>query len=85
MQRYVQYRYFKLDDAGGADTRDGRTYLGRLRASVEEKNADFVIIGEASLKGRPAELLDAGDAAPFLEPLVRGDRVIVYRVVKGVR
>ena len=85
MQRYVQYTYFKLEDADGGDARDGRRYLGRVRSIVEEKDADFVIVGEASLKGRPEELLDAGEAAPFLEILVRGDRVVVYRVVKGVR
>ncbi|MFA4947039.1 MAG: glycosyltransferase family 39 protein [Candidatus Krumholzibacteriia bacterium] len=85
MQRYVKYSYFKLEDAGGGDVRDGDRYLRRVRSIVEEKDADFVIIGEASLKGRPVELLDAGEAAPFLEPLFRGDRVVVYRVMKGVR
>lgn len=85
MQRYVKYRYFKLEDADGGDTRDGRGYLARVRATAEGKNADFVIVGEASLKGRPAALLDAGESAPFLELLARGDGVAVYRVVKGVR
>jgi hypothetical protein len=85
MQRYVKYTYFKLEDADGGDARDGGRYLLRVRSIAEEKDADFVIIGEASLKGRPAKLLDAGEAAPFLEPLFRGDRVVVYRVVKGVR
>jgi hypothetical protein len=85
MQRYVEYPYFKLEGADGGDAQDGDGYLRRVRSIVEEKDADFVIIGEASLKGRPAQLLDAGEVASFLEPLFRGDRVIVYRVVKGVR
>ena len=85
MQRYVKYRYFKMDDAVGGDARDGRAYLRRVRSIVEEKDADFVIIGEASLKGRPAELLNTGEAAPFLRLLMRGDGVVVYRVVKGAR
>jgi hypothetical protein len=85
MQRYVKYPYFKLEDADGADGRKGDAYLRRLRSIAEDRNADFVIVGEASLKGRPAILLDVGAAAPFLEPLFRGDGVVVYRIGKGAR
>jgi 4-amino-4-deoxy-L-arabinose transferase-like glycosyltransferase len=85
MQRYVRYPYFKIEGVEAGDTRDVDRYLRRMRSTAEAKGADFVIIGEASLKGRPAILLDAGEAAPFLKPLFRGDRVVVYRVVKGDR
>lgn len=85
MQRYVKYAYFKLEDADGRDARDGDAYLRRVRSIVEKRGADFVIVGEASLKGRPVILLDAEEVAPFLRPLFRGDGVVVYRVAKGVR
>lgn len=83
MQRYVNYTYVKLEDAEVGDARDAGSYLRRVRPIIEGKDADFVIVGEASLKGRPTRLLDAGDSTPFLDPLFRGDRVVVYRVVKS--
>jgi hypothetical protein len=83
MQRYVRYEYRALEGAASGEAMDLDAYLRRLGATVEAAGADFVIVGEASLKGRPAGLLDAGGAAPFLAPLFRGDGTVVYRVVKS--
>jgi hypothetical protein len=80
MQRYVRYEYRALEGAASGEAMDLESYLRRLESAVGAAGADFVIVGEASLKGRPAGLLDTGEAAPFLEPLFRGDRVVVYRV-----
>lgn len=85
MQRYVRYKYLKLEDAASGETMDLGAYLRRLEETVRAEGADYVIAGEASLKGRPAGLLDAEEAVSFLEATFRGDRVIVYRVVKTAR
>jgi len=83
MQRYVRYRYVELSDATPSEIDHPAAYISSLRASVREKGADFVIIAQSSLKNRPLELLNADSAPGFLEPVLREDDVVVYRVRKG--
>ncbi len=82
MQRYVGYRYAELATPGG-DTDDRASYFDSLRRETEAAGADYVVVGKLFLKSRPPELLDADAAPSFLEPVHRGDNVVVYRVLEA--
>lgn len=82
MKRYVKYQYHHLNDDGFlAVQRSSDEYFERLRQTVRENKANFLVFGRPSLGNRPPELLTGQGIPAFLKPVLIGNQVAVYRVV----
>ena len=82
LQRYLQYNYYYLDDPHGDEVKRKNKYYTRLKANINEMQADYIIVGRLTLNGRPRELLatSGSDIPPFLKPIFHNDDVAVYEV-----
>jgi 4-amino-4-deoxy-L-arabinose transferase-like glycosyltransferase len=81
LDRYVEYQYYVLDDVDGRERDNVERYYDRLRATIDQTEADYVIISRLSLGGRPEGLLLAENVPSFLQPIVRDQDVVVYSAV----
>lgn len=82
-QRYVGYRYHHLNsDFGNKGPQEAMDYFRKLRLTLKENKADYIIVGSPSLGSRPTELLTGQGLPDYLQPEVLKRDLAVYRVLK---
>jgi 4-amino-4-deoxy-L-arabinose transferase-like glycosyltransferase len=83
LQRYVGYRYHELkSDFGNKGPQEAMDYFRKLRLTLKENKADYIIVGSPSLGSRPTELLTGQGLPDYLQPELLKRDLAVYRVLK---
>lgn len=83
IHRHVNYWCQELDDAYGDEVRDEQKYFSKLRALLQSKRIEFIIIGRLTIGDRPRRLLTMRGIPPFLSPVVQSEDVVVYKIVQA--
>jgi len=56
-------------------------FYERLRLAIEEAHVDYVIVGKQTLGGIPIGMLTGEGVPAYLQPIMKSDDVVVYRVL----
>lgn len=83
LRHYVKYRYYWLENASVSEQEVPARYYVRMEEIVQEKSANYLIVGKLSLARRPVSLLSPDAVPSFLRPVFHNSDVVVYRVEKS--
>jgi 4-amino-4-deoxy-L-arabinose transferase-like glycosyltransferase len=81
--RYLAHDYFEIEDVSGTPALDEAAYGERLVATLRERGAAWLVVGDGALRGRPRALLDGANAPAGLELVEKGADLAVWRVLPG--
>lgn len=83
LDRHLAHPYVAIPDAFGAEIARPELYFAKLRPLLEEKRAEFLVIGPLDLRDRPKALLAPPAPVPWLEPAGKRGEVMLWRVRLG--